>query len=270
MGLPAVVVLMITLASTAARILRMVKCRCGASQAIIQLTSRCVDLVEKIRKLLKTLKEGAQVPHDTRGISTALNLRREEFDAVLSNLEKMNRRTKRTHPIDRTEKFILAQGWAKKMEAIHDDLVHLRNGIETIVSSWDSAQFVGTKVEEIATIDVTNKKQPGSREQHMEIDMMGDGGTSYGDRIKMTTVNLTDANKAALNHFGNLDKLSLPAALFQASQALCYSDKTSRIQLWQRSAELLYAGANYRLGLFYRNGQCSKRSRFGSISFPTC
>ncbi len=102
------------------------------------------------------------MPHDTRGISTALNLRREEFDVILKNLDKMKRRTKRTRPIDRTEKFILAQGWAKKMESIHSDLANVRDGTETIVSSWDVGQLFVTKVvEEIVTIDATKRKELG-------------------------------------------------------------------------------------------------------------
>ncbi len=76
-----------------------------------------------MRELLKTLEDKAHVPRDTRGISTALNHRREEFDAVLKNLNKMNWCTNRTHPTDRTQKFIIAQGRAQKMEAIHNELV---------------------------------------------------------------------------------------------------------------------------------------------------
>ncbi len=103
MALPAILVSMITVRNTAAGIIGTIKRRCGASQAIVELTSTCTELVVKIRKLLMTLESSAEVPHDTRAISTALK-------TILKNLDKMNQCTKRTHPVDRTEKFVLAQG----------------------------------------------------------------------------------------------------------------------------------------------------------------
>ncbi len=99
------------------------------------------------------------MPYDAREILTALNLRREEFDKIQENLHKMKRRTKRTRPIDRTEDFIMSQGWAKKMEAVYNDFVELRNAIESILSSWGAGQCVIRKVEEIVTVHVTKRKE---------------------------------------------------------------------------------------------------------------
>ncbi len=256
----AIVMPMITLTSTAASILGLIKRRCGASQAITELTRKCAGLVNKIQTLLKTLEGDAQMPRDTRGISTALRLRREEFDAVLKNLEEMNRRTKRTSPIDRTEKFIKAQGWAKKMEAIHNDLVHLRNGIENIVSNWDVAQFVATKFEEVVTVDLTKEQQSSRVQQHSEYEAIGSRTPNYVDRILMTMVKLTDANKEALNRHGNLAELSLPDALFRASAVLQWTDRTCSMQLLQRSAELLHLEANCWMGLAYKYGDVLEKN----------
>ncbi len=252
----AVIMSMITVTSTAATILGAIKRRCGASLAIVELAGKSDDLVNKIRELLKTLEDGAQVPYDTRGISTALNHRREEFDAVLKNLEKMNRRTKRTHPADRTEKFIMAQGWAKKMEAIHAELVEMRSGVENIVSIWDVAKLV-TKDEEIVTVDATKKRGSGESaerwKQHSEIEITGSRSVTV-DQCLMTMVKLNDANKEALNRYGRLGVLSLPDALFEASMFVSGTDEKCEIELLQRAAELLHPRANYRIGFGYKHG----------------
>ncbi len=242
---------MITVTSTAATILGAIKRRCGASLAIVELAGKSDDLVNKIRELLKTLEDSAQVPHDTRGISTALNHRLEEFDAVLKKLKKMNRRTKRTHPADRTEKFIMAQGWAKKMEAIHAELVDMRSGVENIVSIWDVAKLV-TKDEEIVTVDATKKRGSGESaekwKQHSEIEVTC-SRTVTVDQCLMTMVKLNDANREALNRYGRLGVLSLPDALFEASIFVLETDEKCEIQLLQRAAELLHPLANYLMGI---------------------
>ncbi len=46
-------------------------------------------------------------------------------------------------------------------------------------------------------------------------------------------VKLTDANKAALNQFGDLDNLSVPDALYRAWLLCGNIDETHRIQLLQ-------------------------------------
>ncbi len=268
MALPAILVSMITVTNTAASIIGTIKRRCGASQAIVELTSKCAELVVKIGKLLKTLEGSAEVPHDTRAIFTALNLRREEFDAILKNLDKMNRRTKRTHPVDRTEKFILAQGWAKKMESIHSDLANVRDGIETIVSSWDVGQYVVTKVvEEIVTVDVTKRAESGRRARrsgkHAKPEMMECGTINYVDQYLMTMVKLTDANKAALNRYGDLDNLSVPDALYRAWEHCRGIDESCYIQLLQCSAELHHPEANWWMGLYCKYGLHCKYGLFG-------
>ncbi len=252
----AIIMSMITVTSTAAGILGIIKRRCGASQTMIELVNKCAELVDKIRKLLKTLEEDTQVPRDTRRISTALDLRRQEFDAVLKNLEKMKMRTKSAHPIDRTEKFIKAQGWAKKIEAICNDLVHLRNGVENIASSWDVAMLV-TKVEEVVTIDATKKIDSARREKHTESSTRRSGTVNYVDRIQMTMVKLTDANKEALNRYGSLHELSLPDALYEASG---WVDGTCSIQLLQHSAELLHPYANSGMAIAYKYGGIVKKN----------
>ncbi len=250
----ALIMSMITVTSTAANILGVIKRRCGACQTITQLANRCEELVDKIRILLKTLEGDAYVPCDTRRISTALSLRREEFDAILKNLEKIKRRTKRTHPVDRTEKFIKAQGWAKNMEAIYNDLVHVRNGIENIVSNWDVVQFVATKFEGVATIDATKSDESGNWKHHATSARKGSGTVNFVDRIQTTIVKLTKANKEALNRYGNLDELSLADALFEASLFVAPTDETCFIQLRQRSAELLHPASNVWMGRAYKYG----------------
>ncbi len=77
---------MIKVTSTAASMLGQIKRGCGACQTITQLVIKYAELVNKIRTLLKTLEGYAQVLCDARSISTALRLRREEFDAILKNL----------------------------------------------------------------------------------------------------------------------------------------------------------------------------------------
>ena len=197
----AMIMSMMTVTNTAAGILGVIKRRCCASQTITRLVSKCAHLVGKIRILLRTLEGDAQMPRVMRRISTALKLRREEFNAVSESLEKMKIRTKRTHPIDRTEKFIKAQGWAKSMDGIHNDLVDLRNGIENIVSNWDVVEFVATKFDEVATINATKKERTGKWEQYEETTIMETGIRNYVDRMRMTMVKLTDANKEALNRY---------------------------------------------------------------------
>ena len=168
---------------------------------------------------------------------------------MLTGLEKLNRCVKRTHLIDRTEEFILAQGWAETMDPIHDDLVHMRNGIVTIVSNCDAAQFVVMKVAaEIVTIDVTKNKRPGRRQQNGGSEMMEKGTVNYVERIQITVVKLTDENKAALNRFGYLGRFSLADALFEASELVFYTDRMCSFQLLQRSAELLHPDANWIMG----------------------
>ncbi len=56
----AVIMTMISVTSTAARVLRIIKRRCSASQTITELTSNCAELVDKIQTLLKTLEGDAQ------------------------------------------------------------------------------------------------------------------------------------------------------------------------------------------------------------------
>ncbi len=252
----ALVMSMITVTSTATSILGIIKRRCGASRTTKELAIKCTDLVEKIRELLKTLQKGPQMPHDVCAISTALNHRREEFDTILKNLEKMNRLTKRSHPIDRTEKFILAQGWGKKMETIYLELVHLRDGIEGVTSSWDVAKLI-MKHDEIVTIDVTKKEESRRRVRRLEDranrELTRSGPVSL-DQILMTMVKLSDAEKAAVNQCGNLDELSLPDALFAASISDDLNDAECCIQLMMRSAELLHPEACWWMGISYRNG----------------
>ncbi len=220
---------------------------------------KCADLVHKVRELLKTIERAIQVPHEACGISTGLNYRREEFDAVLKKLEKMKQRTKRTHPLQRTENFILAQGWAKQMEAIHNNLVHLRNGIETIVATWDVGQFVVTKVvEEIVTFEDAKNKEMGRQiatwNKHQESETAVPATLNYVDRMQMTIVKLTEANKSALNQYGNLQKLSLPDALLEAYWNALDIDETCRIQLLQRSGELHHPGASSCMRFYHKWG----------------
>ncbi len=98
----------------------------GCYQAAVRsITSHCSSRDEmcltfrKINELLETLRVESQVQRNASRISTALNQRLEEFELVLKNLEKMNRRIGRTKRHDRTERFIMAQGCAKKMKALH-------------------------------------------------------------------------------------------------------------------------------------------------------
>ncbi len=264
----AVIMSMITVTTTATSVLGVIKRRCGASQTISELARKCVKLVDKIHELLKILERSAHVPSNTGGISTALDHRREEFDAVLKDLEKMNRRTKRTHPIDRTEKFIFAQGWAKRMEALYNDLDRLRNGIENLVSNWDAAHFVVKKVEEIATIDATKESgtQAGMWNQHAENGWTRKGAVSV-DQYLITMVKLTDENKAALNEHSYLNAYPLPEALYNASYSGDSISETCSIQLLQRSAELLHPEANYKLGCYYQHGIEVERNLELAVSY---
>ena len=67
-------------------------------------------------------------------------------------------------------------------------------------------------------------------------------------------VKLADSNKAVLNHYGNLEKLSLPDALFRACRHSADIDGTCYIQLMQCSAELLHPSANFAMGINYKYG----------------
>ncbi len=140
---------MITVGSAALSLLGIIKRRCGASQEIKGLVNRCAKLVCKIQELLKTLEGYSNIPPDFRLISTSLRHRREEMHEILMSLDEMQRLTERTGLYGRTEKFIMAQGWAKKMDAVHTDLHQVRNGIENIVSNWDLAIFIVTSVVKI-------------------------------------------------------------------------------------------------------------------------
>ena len=140
------------------------------------------------------------------------------------------------------------------MSAIHEELVDLRSGTEVILSSWGSAQFVITKMEKIVTIDVTTKNESRRRERRAEIDVMGGGTMNYVDRIQMTMVKLTDANKAALYRYGDLERLSLPDALYHAYKSAQNIGGMCRIQLLQRSAELLHPVANWQMADCYKLG----------------
>ena len=202
MALPAVVVSMITLTSSMAGVLGIIKRRCGACRAIAHLVSKSNELVGRIRKLLKTLEDNAEGRTDARAISMALNLRREEFDSVLRKLEKMKQRTKRTNLIHRTKKFIMAQSWAKNMEAIRDDLVHLRNGIETIVTVWNSPLFADPAMGNNATNDLTNKKEAE--------DMNGKGTVGCEDQMRQNLLELLLLPTCEQNDPScNLDTLSV-------------------------------------------------------------
>ena len=206
------------------------------------------------------------MPRGIHRISTALRLRREEYDAVLKNLEKIKRRTKHTHQIDCTEKFIKAQGWAKNMEAVYNDLVHLRNGIENIVSNWDVVQFVAAKFEEVVTVDVTKKEESRRSEHRWEREVIGTGSLNYVDRIQLTMVKLTKANKEALNRYTNLDELPLPDALYHAGDLVIDTDETCAIQLVQCSAELLNPLANSWMGNAYKYGYIMKKDINSALS----
>ncbi len=98
---------------------------------------------------------------------------------------------------------------------------------------------------------MTTKNRSRRRKQHAEIGAMGGGTTNYVDRIQMAMVKLTDANKAALHRYGDLDRLSLPNALFEAYECAENIDGTCRIQLLPRSAELLHPQANAQMALNY-------------------
>ncbi len=267
----AVIMTMITVTSTATSILGIIKQRCGESGAIVELASKMAELVNKVCILQKTLEGGSHVPQDKRGISTARNLRREEFVAILKNLDKMSRRSKRTHPLDHTEKFIVGQGWTKKMEGILNDLVQLRNGIENIVSNLDAAEFVVTKFEEIVTVDVTNKNKRGRREQHTQTEMVGNGTVNYIDQYLVTMVKLTDANKVALNRYGNLGELAVPKPLFEADFEVIHREKNMQFSVNPTSRRTTSCIRELCDGLFLsiRLSSC-ERSRFclNTLSYP--
>ncbi len=137
---------MLTVTAGALTILGIIKRRCGASQEISELATRCTNLVSKIQEILEKLGGYNDIPPDLHLISTSLRHRRAEYYDVSKSLKEMLRLTRRTGPWGRTKKFIMPQGWAKKMENIQTDLVHVRNGIENIASNWDLTIYVVTKV----------------------------------------------------------------------------------------------------------------------------
>ncbi len=255
-----VIMSMITITSTAANILGVIKRRCGASQAIIAHTNKCTELVSKTKQLLETLQGEAQVPNDTREIITPLNQRYDEFEEVVKNLKKMKRRVNRPSPIDRTEKFIMGQGWAKEMEAIHNDLAELRAGVEHVVSNWGAARFVVKKLDEIATIDVARNSNSGVRcrccERDKKAEILERDSVNYmnTDRILMAMVKLTPANKAALDRYASLGKYSVPQALFVAGLNIQGTDMSCAIELLEHSAKLHYPHANHMMGVLYKQG----------------
>ena len=178
-----------------------------------------------------------------------LNQRYEEFDEIQKDLEDMKKRIERTDLLYRTLKSVMAQGWAKRMETVHSDLVQLRNGIENIVLIWHAPQLVVKKSEEIETIDLTNKNESGN---WVESAVMSSGTVNYVDRIATAIVKLTPANKVALNQYGNPDKFSLPDALYQASLRVICIDTRCSIQLMKLSAELLHPLANWIMGVYFK------------------
>ncbi len=156
------------------------------------------------------------------------------------------------------------------MDAIHSDLVNLRSGIENIVSNWDAAQFVVSKVEKMVTIDLTKKEelkqQAGSSKQRRESGMMGCRAVSV-DQCLMTMVKLNDANKEALNPYGNLGALPLHDALYKAGSGVYHTDETCHIQLMQRAAELHHPDTNSLMGLNYQLGGWGReKSQLGTVS----
>ena len=74
------------------------------------------------------------------------------------------------------------------MEAVYNNLVHLRNGIENIVSNWDAAQFLATKFDEVVTIDVTKRNESVRCKHHTQSEMKGSRTVNSVDRILTTMV----------------------------------------------------------------------------------
>ncbi len=87
------------------------------------------------------------------------------------------------------------------MEAIHNELVQLRNGVEILVSSWDVANLV-TKVEGIVAIDEIKKTESRRWKQPAKHEVVGSGAVNV-ELCLMTFGKLNEANKAALNQYGN-------------------------------------------------------------------
>ena len=70
--------------------------------------------MQKITVLVKTMRDDAEILQDTPRISTALIQRGEDFNAIVTSLEKMEEATKPAHPIGHTKKFIKAQGGRRR------------------------------------------------------------------------------------------------------------------------------------------------------------
>ncbi len=108
------------------------------------------------------------------------------------------------------------------------------------------------------TIDVTKRAQSSRRTrrsaQQAKTEMMECGAVNYVDQYLKTMVQLTDANKAALNRYGDLDNLSVPDALYRAWKHCRAIDATCYIQLLQCSAELHHPNANSWMGLYCKYG----------------
>ncbi len=123
----------------------------------------------------------------------------------------------------------------------------------------DVGQYVVTKVvEKIVTVDVSKSTESGRRArrsgQQAKTEMMERRAVNYVDQYLMTMVKLTDANKAALNQYGDLDILSVPDALYRAWQLCRGIDEIYNIQLLQCSAELHHPDANSSMGYYCKYG----------------
>ncbi len=110
-------------------------------------------------------------------------------------------------------------------------------------------------------IDVTKRNESVRCKHHTQSEMEGSGTENSVDRILTTMVKLTDANKEALNLYGNLDEFSLPDALYEASTRVGEFSETCSFQLLQRSAELLHPRANRVLGGAYKYGLVLEKDR---------
>ena len=212
MALPAVIVSMITLTTSIAGILGVIKRRCGACQTISQLVCRSTVLVEKIGKLMKAFDDSPQRPNETRGISLILNLRHEEFKLAKKKLRKMKQRTERTNLIHLTNKFIMAQGWAKEIEAIQNELIHLRNGIENALMVWNSTRFASPNLQKMAANDLTTKKESGGRDHRVANDMNRKGAVNCNYQMRRNpSERLLPRKSERYDQSSDFDKLSVTA-----------------------------------------------------------
>ncbi len=243
----------IGLSRTFLEILEGIKQQCDACKAITEIASKCADNVQKIKVLVKTMRDGAEVLQNTPRISTALNQRREDFNAIVRSLEKMKEATKPRHPFGYTKKFIKAQGWEKEIGNILKEIFHLRNGVETIVTNYDVAIIAGWNPKVSVRAEATQKKKLGREDKNKET-------VSFNNRTKTTMAKLSDASRTALHRRGYLDRLSLPEALFRASLNVHPKERKSHIELLQRSAELLHPAANDTIGRYYKQGYGVERN----------